>query len=98
MILQRERGAEQRHDAVAHHLIHRSLVAVHRLDHFLQHRIEHRAGFLGVAIGKQLHRSFEIGEQDGDLFSLAFDSVLGELDSLGQMLRSVLLRGGKARR
>jgi hypothetical protein len=33
-------------------------------------------GFLGVAVGEQLHGALEIGEQHGDLLTLAFDSAL----------------------
>jgi hypothetical protein len=54
-------GAEERHDAVAHHLGHRALVAVHGLHHALQHRVQHFACLLGVALGEQLehHREAE---------------------------------------
>ena len=34
-----DRGAEQRHDAVAHHLIDGAFVVVRRLHHVLEHRI-----------------------------------------------------------
>jgi hypothetical protein len=55
MILQRERGTEQRYDTVAHHLIDRPLLAVHCLDHFLEYKIEHGPGFFWVTICKQFH-------------------------------------------
>jgi len=40
VVFVRQRCSEQSHDPVAHHLIHRTLEAVHGLDELLQHRIE----------------------------------------------------------
>ncbi len=64
--------AEQRHDPVAHHLVHGPLVAMDRLHHALEDGIEEPARLLGVAISQQLHRALEIGKQDGDLLALTF--------------------------
>ena len=80
MILVGERRAEQRHDAVAHHLVDGALVAVDRLHHALEHRVEERARLLGVAVGEQLHRALEVGEQHRDLLALAFERALGGED------------------
>jgi hypothetical protein len=44
--------------------------------HVLEHGIEELAGILGVALGQQLHRALEIGEEDGDLLALAFERGL----------------------
>jgi hypothetical protein len=51
MVFMADRGAKQRHDAVAHDLIHRPFIAVHRVHHPLQHGVEKLARLLGVAIG-----------------------------------------------
>ena len=75
MILVGERRAKQRHDAVAHHLVHRALVAVHGLHHALEHGVEELARLLGVAVGEQLHRALEVGEEHGDLLALAFQAL-----------------------
>jgi hypothetical protein len=40
VIFVRERRAEQRHDAVAHHLVHRAFVAMHGFHHPLEDGIE----------------------------------------------------------
>ena len=72
VVLVGERRAEQRHDAVAHHLVDGALVAVHRLHHAFEHRIEELARLLRVAVGEQLHRALEVGEQHRDLLALAF--------------------------
>jgi len=37
--------------SIAHHLVHRTLVAVHRFHHVLEHRIEEHARALGVSVG-----------------------------------------------
>jgi hypothetical protein len=57
MVLMRDRRPEQRHDAVAQHLVDRPFVAMHRCHHALEHRVEELTCFLGVAIGQQLHRA-----------------------------------------
>jgi hypothetical protein len=49
------RRAEQRHDPVAHDLVHGALVTVNGLHHVLDDRVEQLPRFLGVAIGEQLH-------------------------------------------
>ena len=75
-----------------------------RLHHAFEHGIENHAGFLGVAVGEQLHRALEVGKQHGDLLAFAFERGLGGEDLLGEVLggitrwRSELLRrrGGHA--
>ena len=98
MILVRERRPEQGHDAVAHHLIDSSLVAMHRFHHSLKHRIEDLAGFFRIAISKEFHRALQIGEQDCDLLALALECALRREDLLGEVLRRVgVRRQGPAR-
>jgi len=76
VILVGQRCAEESHDAVAHHLVHPALVTVHRSHHQFEHRVEDLACFLGIAVGEQLHRALEVGEQDRDLLPLAFQRRL----------------------
>ena len=76
MVLVGEGRAEERHDPVAHHLVDGALVAMHRLHHPLEHRVEELARLLGVAVGQQLHRALEVGEEHGDLLALAFEGAL----------------------
>ena len=52
MVFVGERGAEQRHDAVAHHLIHRALEMMHGLHHPFQDRVKQLARHLRIAVGK----------------------------------------------
>ena len=96
VVLVGERRAEERHDAVAHHLVHGALVAVHRLHHPLEHRIEQAARLLGIPIGEQLHRALEIGEQHRDLLALALEGVARGQDLLGEVLGGVGLGRGLA--
>jgi hypothetical protein len=98
MVLVRDGRAEERHDPVAHHLVHGSLVAVDRLHHAFEHRVEELARLLGVAVGKQLHRALEIGKQHGDLLALPFERAPRGQDLLGEVLGGVGLGGGEANR
>jgi hypothetical protein len=68
-------GAEQRHNAITHHLVDGPLIAMHGRHHALQHRVEELPGLLGVAVGQQLHRAFEVRKQDGDELALAFQGT-----------------------
>ena len=74
VIFDGDRRPEERHDAVAHHLVHGAAVAAHGLDHPVEYGIEHRARVLGVARGQQLHRRLQIGEQHRHVLALAFES------------------------
>ncbi len=83
MVLQRQRRAEQSHDPVAHHLIDGTLVAVHRFEHACEHGIEQSTGLLRVAVGEQLHRALEVGEEHCHLLALALDRMFRQQDALG---------------
>ena len=93
-----QRCAEQSHDPVAHHLVDGTFVAMHRLDHLLQHRVEQGTGVFGIAVGEQFHRAFQIDKQDGHLLALAFQGFLGQQDALSQVLGGILLGRREARR
>ena len=54
-----------------------------------EHGVEKLACFLRIAIGEKLHRTFEIGEQNGDLFALAFQCALRSENLLGDVLGNV---------
>ena len=97
MILVRERRAEQRHDAVAHHLVDRALVTMDGLHHVLEDGIEDLAGLLGVAVGEQLHRTLEVGEEHRHLLTLTFERRPRQQDAVGEVLRGVGIGGGEAR-
>jgi hypothetical protein len=71
MVLVGERRAEERHDPVAHDLVDRALVSVNGLHHVLKNRVQELPRLLGIAVGEQLHRALQVGEEDGDLLALA---------------------------
>jgi hypothetical protein len=52
----------------------------------------------GVELGSQLRRSFDVGEQDRNLLSLAFQCTARREDLLGEVLRRVGARVGCGRR
>ena len=52
VVLEGERRAEERHDAIAHHLVHGALVAVDSLHHPLEHRIHQLPSLLGITVGE----------------------------------------------
>jgi hypothetical protein len=89
MVFKGDRRPKQGHDAIAHDLIHRSLVAMHGCHHALQHRIKELPGLLGIAVGQQLHGAFEIREQHGDLLALPFEGTAGGEDVLGEIRRGI---------
>src|SRR5215468_7598670 len=86
MVLVGDGRAEERHDAVAHDLVHRALEAVDRLHHSLEHGIEDLPRLLGIAIG----------EEYCHLLALALERSPGEENAFGEMLRGVGLWSGKA--
>jgi hypothetical protein len=97
MVLMGERRPEERHDAVAHHLIHGALVAMDGLHHEREDGIEDLSRLLGVTVGEQLHRPLEVGEEDGHLLALTLQRGLGVDDPFGEVLRRVGLGRGEAR-
>jgi hypothetical protein len=85
MIFMRDRGPKERHDAVAHDLVDRALIAVDGCHHPFQHGIKELPRLLRIAIGKELQRTLHVGEEHGHLLALAFEGGLGGEDLLGQM-------------
>jgi hypothetical protein len=85
VVLVGNRRAEEGHNPVAHDLVHRPLIAVHGGHHPLQHRVEELPRLLGVAVGQQLHRALQVGEQDGHLLAFAFQGSAGGEHLLGEV-------------
>jgi hypothetical protein len=65
--------------------------------HALEHRVEELARLLGIAVGEELHRALEIGEQHGDLLPLALQGTLGAEDLLDEVLGGVAFRRAESR-
>jgi hypothetical protein len=96
VVLVGDGGAEERHDAVAHHLVDRALVAVDGLHHPLENGVQQLARLLGVTVGQKLHGALQVGEEHGDLFALALERALRRQDLLGEVLGSVGVRRPEA--
>ena len=78
-------GAKQGHDAVAQHLVHRALEAVHGVHHAVDGWIEELLGGFRVEVADELRGVFEIGKEHRDLLALAFQGRAGGEDFLGQI-------------
>jgi hypothetical protein len=89
VVLVGERRPEERHDAVAHHLVDRALVAVHRLHHQLAHVVDDRPDLLGIAVADRLDHAVDVGEEHGHLLALALQRLAGIENALGQIGRRV---------
>jgi hypothetical protein len=97
MVLMRHRCPEQGHDAVAHNLVHRALVAMNCFHHVLEDRVEQLPRLFGVTIGQEFHRALEVREEHRHLLALALQGRFGGQDFLGEVLGGVGLRRCKAR-
>jgi hypothetical protein len=62
---------------------------VNSLHHVLKDRVEDLARFLGIAIGEELHRALEVGEEHGDLLALALESGFRGQNAFRKVLRRV---------
>jgi hypothetical protein len=72
VILMRQGGAEQGHDAVTQHLVDGALEAVHSVHHGVQGRVQQLLGGFRVEIFNECGRVGDISKQHGDLFAFAF--------------------------
>src|SRR5712691_11105076 len=76
---------KQGHNAVAEHLMHRALEAVHGVHHVVQSRIEEVLGRFGIQATDKFRRVLEIGKEPGDLLALAFERAAGGQDLLSKI-------------
>jgi len=65
------------------------------LHHVFEDGIKELARLLGIAVGEELHRAFEVGEEDGDLLALAFEGGLRGKDLLGEVLGRIQIGSGE---
>ena len=70
MVLQRDRRTEQRHDAIAGELVHRTAVALDHSSAPVEEIPHDLAQSLGIQDGGQIHRPHDVGEEDRHLFVL----------------------------
>ena len=79
MVFVRDGRAEQREDSVAGGLHDVTVVAMDRVDHQLERRIDDCARFFGIEAFHQIHRALDVGEQGGHGLALAARGVGGGL-------------------
>ena len=65
-------GAKEDHNAVAEHLVHRALEAVHGVHHAVEGRVQQPLGGSRIEAADELRCVLDIGEEHGDLFAPAF--------------------------
>jgi len=82
MVFVCRRCAEQREDAVAGRLHDVAVVALDRVDHDAQRRVDNRAGLFRVEVGHQFGRAFDIGEERSDHLALAIENFAARLPGI----------------
>src|SRR5206468_1282393 len=100
VVLVGDRGAKERHDAVAGVLVDGPLVSVNAARKDPEQTIEQPMPFLWIDTLRELHRAHDVGEEDGDQLALAPERALGRKNLLDEMPRRVgaRLRGDCRRR
>src|SRR3989441_4705228 len=98
VVLVGDRGAEERHDAVAGVLVDRPLVVVDAVREDPEEAIEEAMPLLGIDTLSELHRARDVGEEDGDGLALALERALGGENLLDEVARRVGARLGGGRR
>jgi hypothetical protein len=91
MILMGKRGTEKRHDAISHNPVDHALVMVNGLEHVIENRIEEFLCLLRIAVRYYFKRSYDVGKQNGDLFTFALKLTFGCQNPRGEMLRSIVV-------
>ena len=84
MVLVGNGGAKQGHNAIAEHLIHRALEAMHRLHHALG-GVEELLGGFGIEAPDEFGGILEVGKQHRDLLAFAFQGRAGGKDFVAEM-------------
>ena len=88
-VLERDRRAEDRHDAVAGELVHRALVAMDLVEQQREAAVHHRVQLLRTEALGDRRRIDQIGEEHGHVLALALERRARAQDALGEVLRCV---------
>jgi hypothetical protein len=97
MILVRDRGTEEGHDAVAGVLIHRALEAVYAIGEYLKETVQDLVPLFRIELLGEVHRALHVGEEDGHLLALALEGASRGEDLLGEVLGRVRARVAQRR-
>src|SRR5439155_17416341 len=90
------RGAEERHDAIAQELVDGAFVAVHLTQDQLESSVHELMHLFGVDSFGNGGKSGDISEQDGHLLAFAFQRRPGGENFLCEVRWRVALGGGEA--
>jgi hypothetical protein len=93
MVFMGDRCTEEGHDAIAQHLVHGALVAVHSIHHMAQSRVQQVLRGFGIEISDQFGGVFEVGKYNADLLAFAFEGGAGCENLFGEVLRCIGERG-----
>src|SRR5262245_36031084 len=96
MVLVRARSSEQRHDAIAGILIHRTFEAVNAAVEDLKEAVQDFVPFLRIELLRQIHRALHVGKEHRDLLAFAFEGASRCEDLLSEVLRGVAARVGRS--
>ena len=89
VVLVRDGGTKQGHQAIPQDLVHGALEAVHGVHHQVNGRIEELLGGFGVEALDQPGGVLEVGKEHGDLLALPCQSRAGRENLLSQMGRRI---------
>src|SRR5262249_8750132 len=84
VILMGNGSAKEGHNAVAQHLVHGALIAVHRVQHGMQGGVEQLLGGFGVEVADEHQRVFQVDKEHRDLLTLAWQGRARHADLLCQ--------------
>lgn len=89
-----DRGAKDRHDGVAHIVVDGAFVLVDDVGQLPENLIGQAGNLFRIETRAQACEAGDVGEEHGDLPSLALDPA-GGADLLGQFTRKIALETGK---
>ena len=89
MVLVSDRCAEERHDPIAHVLIHGPFEAVHAVGEDREEALHDPVPVFGVDRLGEIHRPLNVGEQHRHLLPLALEGTAGGEDLLDEVLWGV---------
>jgi hypothetical protein len=84
VILVGNRGAKERHNAVALHLVHGAFIAVYCIYHGLQGGIQELLSDFRIKTADEIQRVFDMRKEYRDVLALAFQGRARHADLLGQ--------------
>src|SRR5215475_6908259 len=95
MVLVSYRRPEQSHDPVTAILVDGTFEAMDAVSEDAEEPIHDAVPILGIDRLREIHRALHVGEEDGDLLTLSFESAARREDLFDEVLRGVRPRVGR---